>query len=199
MIASKKRDLKMALVVFAGCLVGGTPALAGETESREAEARKAVKALMSELSGELKAAMKEGGPSAGIGVCVERAPEITGRLSREKGWRVTRVSDQVRNPLLGMPDAWEQETLQRFRGRHADGASYKGMSRGEVVAEPGGKSFRYMQAIPQKGVCMSCHGDKEALSPAVREKLAERYPHDRATGYEVGDLRGAFSIKQPLE
>lgn len=199
MIPSNQRHFKMALLVFAGCLVGGTPALAGETESREAAARKAVKALMSELSGELKAAMKEGGPSEGIGVCVERAPEITARLSREKGWRVTRVSDKVRNPLLGMPDPWEQETLQRFRERHAEGASYKGMSRGEVVAEPDGKYFRYMQAIPLQSQCMGCHGAEEDLAPAVRETLSERYPHDQATGYEVGDLRGAFSTKQPLE
>lgn len=199
MIQNNKRSLKMALLFSVGCLVGSAPAFAGEAESREAEARKVVKTLMSELSGELKAAMKEGGPSEGIGVCVERAPEITARLSREKGWRVTRVSDQVRNPLLGMPDRWEQETLQRFRQRHADGASYKGMSRGEVVAEPGGKYYRYMQAIPLQGQCMSCHGAEEDLAPAVREMLSERYPHDRATGYEVGDLRGAFSIKQPLD
>ncbi|MFB6261169.1 MAG: DUF3365 domain-containing protein, partial [Thiohalorhabdaceae bacterium] len=190
----KQRSFGLILLGVAGCMVLGHPVLAGEGQSREAEARKAVKALMSELGGELKAAMKEGGPSQGIGVCVDRAPEITARLSRQKGWRVTRVSDKVRNPLLGMPDAWEQETLQRFRDRHADGAAYKGMSRGEVVEEPGGRYYRYMQAIPLKGVCMNCHAAKEELSPSVRETL-----DDRATGYEVGDLRGAFSIKQPLE
>jgi hypothetical protein len=59
--------------------------------------------------------------------------------------------------------------------------------------------FRYMQAIPMQGMCMSCHGPREALAPEVRERLEERYPHDRATGFAVGDLRGAFSIRQPLE
>ena len=196
---AKQWKLGLSLVVLGGVAAGVASAEGEEAQQRRAEARQAVKALMSELGGELQAAMKAGGPSQGIGVCVEKAPEITARLSRERGWRVTRVSDKVRNPLLGMPDAWEQETLARFRERHADGESYKGMSRGEVVTEPGGTYYRYMQAIPLQGVCMSCHGPEEDLAPAVRQTLEKRYPHDRATGYQVGDLRGAFSIKQPME
>jgi len=196
---AKQRHLGFSLTVVAGVLAGTSPVVADDVQQRKSEARQAVKALMSELGGELKAAMKAGGPSQGIGVCVDKAPEITARLSREKGWRVTRVSDKVRNPLLGMPDAWEQQTLARFRDRHADGESYKGMSRGEVVTEPGGTYYRYMQAIPLQGVCMSCHGPKENLAPAVRQTLEKRYPHDDATGYQVGELRGAFSIKQPME
>jgi len=194
-----KRQIGFFVTALGAVVAVSNPAMAEEPKQRKAEARQAVKALMSELSSELKAAMKEGGPSAGIGVCVERAPEITARLSRERGWRVTRVSNKFRNPVLGMPDAWEQETLQEFRARQADGESYKGMSRGEVVAEPDGRYYRYMQAIPLQGKCMSCHGAKEDLAPAVRETLEKRYPHDRATGYKVGDLRGAFSIKQPME
>jgi hypothetical protein len=188
-----------SIVVLGAALTAGNMAQAGDTEQRKAEARQAVKALMSELGGELKAAMQSGGPSEGIGVCVDRAPEITARLSREKGWRVTRVSDKFRNPLLGMPDGWEQQTLARFRERHADGESYKGMHRGEVVTEAGEQYYRYMQAIPLQGVCMSCHGPKDKLAPSVRQTLEKRYPHDRATGYQVGELRGAFSIKQPMD
>jgi len=191
--------LGVSLTALAAVLTGASPVLAADLQQRKSEARQAVKALMSELGGELQAAMKAGGPSEGIGVCVDKALEITARLSREKGWRVTRVSDKVRNPLLGMPDAWEQQTLARFRDRHAEGEAYKGMSRGEVVEEPGGTYYRYMQAIPLQGVCMSCHGPKEDLAPAVRKTLEKRYPHDRATGYQVGELRGAFSIKQPMQ
>ena len=185
-------------LVLGGLLLAG-PAVAGEADSHRAEAKQAVKSLMQQLGGELMQAMKEGGPDAGIQVCTERAPQITAELSREKGWRVTRVSDRVRNPLLGTPDAWEQQVLADFRARHADGASYKGMSESEVVEEPGGTYYRYMQAIPLQGQCMACHGPKENLAPAVRDALEKRYPHDQATGYAVGDLRGAFSIKRPLE
>jgi hypothetical protein len=168
-------------------------------DDRRAEARQTAMALMRELGSELKGAMQSGGPEAAVSVCTERAPAITARVSREHGWRVTRVSSRYRNPLLGMPDAWETETLERFRERHDTGEPYAGMGRGERVVEGGQPYYRYMQAIPMQGMCVSCHGSKEQLAPGVQAMLTERYPHDRATGFSVGDLRGAFSIRQPLE
>jgi hypothetical protein len=38
----------------------------------------------------------------------------------------------------------------------------------------------------------------DQLSPEVRAALAEQYPDDQATGFEVGDLRGAFIVTGPL-
>ena len=174
------------------------PAAGAADDSRAAEAQATVKQFMGELGGALKAAMQEGGPASAIDVCAKKAPRIAARLSRETGWQVSRISDRVRNPLLGTADAWQQRTLAGFRERHAEGESYKGMSRSEVVSEPAGRYFRYMQAIPVQAMCMNCHGPKQQLAPAVRETLAREYPHDRATGYEVGELRGAFTIKRPL-
>ena len=187
------------LLAAAALGVAGTATAAGDVEQREEAARAAVSVLMKDLGSELKAAMQAGGPTAAIDVCAERAPAIAARLSRERGWRITRVSQHYRNPVLGMPDAWEQETLDLFRERHADGADYKGMTRAGVVEEPGGGYYRYMQAIPMQGLCMSCHGPKAGMSEELRARLEERYPHDRATGYAVGELRGAFSVKQPLD
>ena len=189
------------LTLLAGALAVGGPAQAGDPDlsERKAEAREAAMGLMKELGKRLKKAMKQEGPGAAIEVCAQWAPRITAQMSREKGWRITRVSDKYRNPLLGMPDAWEYQGLEEFRQRQADGESYKGMSRSEVVSGPGGKRFRYMQAIPMGGVCMNCHGPEDKLPQTVRETLAQRYPHDPATGYQVGELRGAFSITQPMD
>jgi len=33
----------------------------------------------------------------------------------------------------------------------------------------------------------------------VAEKIRQLYPNDQATGFDVGDIRGAFSIIQPLD
>ena len=33
---------------------------------------------------------------------------------------------------------------------------------------------------------------------AIKAKLNSEYPHDKATGYTLGMLRGAVSIKRPL-
>jgi hypothetical protein len=37
------------------------------------------------------------------------------------------------------------------------------------------------------------------IPAGVRAKLATEYPMDRATGYREGELRGAVSIKQPMD
>jgi hypothetical protein len=45
--------------------------------------------------------------------------------------------------------------------------------------------------------CLNCHGKPENLAPEVKEMLAHLYPEDKAVGYELGDLRGAFSVHVP--
>ena len=40
--------------------------------------------------------------------------------------------------------------------------------------------------------CLACHGAPEQIPAEVAAILAERYPDDQATGYAVGDLRGAL-------
>ena len=48
-------------------------------------------------------------------------------------------------------------------------------------------------------VCIICHGPKETMAPEVKRMLTERYPEDRATGFQDGDLRGAISVKIVLK
>jgi len=72
------------------------------------------------------------------------------------------------------------------------------MDYAEIVSEPQGKYYRYMKAIPLQDACLKCHGTPENVAPAVTDALAADYPHDKATGYTLGQLRGAFSIKRPL-
>lgn len=169
-----------------------------ELKAREQAAKQVGAAFMQELKGELMAAMKDGGPANAIQVCTDKAPAIAGRLSRENGWQVVRVGTRIRNPMLGMPEAWEQRVLNQFARRHDDGESFEKMAYSEVTDEPEGRYFRFMKAIPVAQPCLACHGPKEAIDPAVQQALQARYPFDAATGYQAGELRGAISIKQPL-
>jgi len=99
--------------------VSGT-SLAESTE-RDNAASEVAMGFVRELGAAMTREMAKGGPAEAIRVCAELAPEIAGRLSREHGWRVTRVGTRVRNPLLGMPDAWEQQVLAEFVERAAKG------------------------------------------------------------------------------
>ena len=66
-----------------------------------------------------------------------------------------------------------------------------------AVQEDGKTVWRYMRALPTGELCLGCHGAQEQLSPAVKAKLVALYPDDRATGYRIGDIRGAMTLKKP--
>lgn len=162
------------------------------------ESRAIVGPFVQKLVAENKKAVTEGGPESAIKVCKDIAPAMAGDVSRLNGLRLTRVSLKVRNPLLGTPDAWEQKTLKEFEKRAAKGEDTDKMEAAEIVKEPNGKYFRYMKAIALKPGCVACHGKPEEINENVKARLAEEYPHDLATGYEAGQIRGAVSIKRPL-
>ncbi|WP_420429519.1 Tll0287-like domain-containing protein [Algiphilus sp.] len=182
----------VALIIAA--LSGGwTSAYAQEDAAKEAAA--VVQRFASTLQGELQSAMRSGGPVEAIRVCREVAPAIAAQLSRTSGWQVKRVSLKVRNPAIGLPDAWEQEQLLRFADALKRGAEPP-LRHFARVQEPMGMASRYLQAIPTQPACLVCHGAAEAQPAELRAVLEENYPHDAATGHALGTLRGAFSLKR---
>lgn len=188
------RPAFFGLFIFA---TGAVAASAGDLDRFQQEGRKVVMELAARLGAELRKEMNAGGPASAIKVCRDAAPEIASELSRRTGWKVSRVSLKTRNAALGMPDAWEQKVLADFvdrmrKERPAD------MEFAEIVEEPQGRFYRYMKAIPTQGACLRCHGGEDSFPPDVKAALEAEYPHDRAVGYALGQIRGAFSIKRPL-
>ncbi|MEQ6886533.1 DUF3365 domain-containing protein [Salicola sp. Rm-C-2C1-2] len=188
----------MLVAIIPTAVPASEPPQSSELEQRKAGARDVVTQLADQLSSELKAAMKEGGPKAAIRVCRDRAPAIKSRLSRETGWQITRVGTRVRNPLLGMPDAHEAEILSRFQSELDDGAAMPKLEHASVEKAGDDRYFRYMKAIGVKPQCLGCHGPVENQPKAIRTTLEEQYPADKAVGYEAGELRGAFSVIQNM-
>ena len=185
------------IVLVVTLAVSAGAALAGDLETRAAESRAVVKAFADSLKGELVAALKAGGPVIAIDVCGRSAAAITKDSSDRTGWRVARTSLKTRNSN-NAPDAWESAVLKSFDARRAAGEDPKSMEFFEAVSDDGKRVFRYMKAIPTAAKpCLSCHGTK--IAPAVETALDARYPEDRARGYEAGDIRGAFTITQPMD
>jgi cytochrome c556 len=168
---------------------------ASSVENRITTSRKAVKEFAGELKGELQAAMKGGGPVNAVTVCSEKAPAIANRISEDRGWEVGRTSLKTRNPN-NVPDTWERKTLEAFEERRRQGEDVGKMEHSEVVTADGKSVFRYMKAIPAGELCLTCHG-KEIVHD-LAAKISELYPEDRATGFSLGEIRGAFSISQPM-
>lgn len=187
--------LKLITAAIISSLFISTAHADANLKERALKSKTVVKEFMTQLKGELKGAMKAGGPVNAINVCNEKAPAIAKALSEKHGWDIARTSLKTRNSS-NAPDAWETKVLNKFVERKAKGEDVKPMAYFEAVENNGKKSFRFMKAIPTGEVCLKCHG--ENITPPVKAKLQELYPDDMATGYKLGDVRGAFTITQPM-
>lgn len=160
------------------------------------KSKEAMKAMGGQLKGELKAAIKAGGPVAALSVCNEKAPEIAASVSQAKGVQVSRVSLKNRNPN-NAPNEWQTAVLNDFEARKAAGEPADKLFHAEVVEDNGQKQFRFVKAIAAGKACLTCHG--EEIKPEITAKLKEVYPNDKATGFKEGDLRGAFVVITNLQ
>lgn len=183
-----------ALLIF-GAMLSGCAEASDSPPAWTEPAAAAAAGLGQALMLELQAAMAEGGPVQGIEICRARAPEIADEQSTP-AVRVERTALRVRNPD-NEPDAWEREALKAFERRMAAGenaASLQAWTETEVDGRPVG---RWMKAIPTQPLCVTCHG--ESLAPDLASAIEEAYPDDRATGFKVGELRGAFTVDVILD
>jgi hypothetical protein len=190
-----KPILAGSALALAVALTAGSLNALSTTSDDAAQAGALIKQFATTLQGELKGAIQNGGPVNAVGVCKDRAPAIAAELSQESGWDVARTSLKTRNPA-NAADAWEQQVLEQFESRKANGESPQGMTFASVVETEDGKVYRFMQAIPTQEVCLACHG--KDLPPDTAQALDTAYPEDQARGYSAGDIRGAFTLSKPL-
>jgi hypothetical protein len=134
------------------------------------------KALMSGL---------EGGPENAIAVCKIDAPRIASELSVD-GIAMGRTSHRLRNPANASPD-WVRPILDAYLASESE--------RNPVVVELAGDRVGYVEPLLLQPPCVVCHG--KTLAPGVAARIAEEYPQDEATGFDVGDLRGVWWVEFP--
>jgi Protein of unknown function (DUF3365). len=182
----------LPVAFIAGCATGPS---AEQQAAMGNDARKTAGSLIQQLGGELKKSLEANGPAESIAVCKDKAPAIAASLSKSSGFDVKRVSPRNRNPK-GVPDAWEAEAQAALEKRLAAGEKPETLDTWQVVKTSGGKEFRYAKALVTQQVCLTCHG--ENIADGIKAKLAAEYPHDKATGYGVGMVRGIVSIRRPL-
>ena len=156
------------------------------------EARGITQQFQKTLKHELQAAIKTGGLKKAVDVCSIRAPEIAEEITAETGWRIGRTSLKTRNQN-NRPTAQEKAVLDEFESRKSAGEDLAKMEWWKQQ----GANMMYMKAIPMKGLCLSCHG--MAVDASLKNHLKELYPLDTATGFKIGDIRGAFSLQKYIE
>lgn len=184
--------------VVVGLLVSlfSTPVHSSTEKEYARQARAKIKEFAQELKNEFQKAYGEKGPLEAISVCTTKASEIANKISRQTGWMVRRVSLKTRNPL-DRPDAYETKILQRLEQTPQKKGVREEIS--EAVTVGGRKEFRYLKVIRLAPHCTQCHGLKHQISPEIMASLKKNYPYDQAIGYQPGDIRGAFSVRIPLD
>ena len=102
-----------------------------------------------------------------------------------------RASLKARNPQ-DVPTELEGQLLEAYEYNLEKSLEVKP---GVQKLEDG--NFLYTRPIiAGNGMCLQCHGKiGEDISEGVAAAIAEKYPDDNATGHEINDLRGMWSIK----
>ncbi len=180
-----KKIIALLLVLLSASVVH-----ASQPDPQVAVARTTIKAFAKQLGGELKMAMKAGGPIHAIGVCNAKAPQIAEETNKQSSVKISRTSLKYRN-MNNAPTDWQRAVLLKFEERKTAGEDVTKMDYSQVVDD----QLRYMKAIPTADICLKCHGAN--IDPKIAAKLDELYPQDKARGFKKGDIRGAFYVTQP--
>jgi len=183
----------MTIAAIAGMWT--STASAQDNQALAMEGKGIIKAFATELTTELKAGLKAGGPTEAISVCNTSALPITAAHTAQSGWTVKRSSHKLRNPS-NAPDAFEARAISEFQARQAKGEKAKDMMMAMTTVEDGQTMFRMVKAIPTGKPCVTCHGTD--INPDVITKLDSLYPSDTARGFNMGEMRGIFSLKNKL-
>lgn len=137
-------------------------------------------------------AIEKYGTSGAVGFCNEEAIPITEQGGAEHNVVVHRLTDKNRNPDNSLSSETDKKAWQAIIQMMPD----KDLNPKQWVGKEG-EAVYYYKAIPiGMPTCLKCHGNRDNdIDPATLEAITMTYPKDKATGYEMGQLRGIWKIK----
>lgn len=177
-------------------LLSSQTTMSDEFDTFSQQGQQAIQEFATGLKASLTTAMKSGGSTEAITVCNSVAPALASELSKKYGMNIARTSLKVRNPD-NVADDWETNVLNDFEKRKTQGEPIHSLTFKAIENTEQGQQMRMMKAIATDKVCLICHGNK--ISENTQAVLDKYYPNDLATGYKLGDIRGAFSIQKSLK
>ena len=143
----------------------------------------------SNLGQNLARAIIEKGPEGAVEFCNIKAIPITDSMSLLLGAKIKRVSDQPRNPDNQANDV-ELAYIKKWKDAHANGVDLSPM-----ITEVDQKMIGYYPIITNP-MCMQCHGTPgKDINSATLAKIKNLYSTDKATGYNLEELRGIFVVE----
>lgn len=158
------------------------------------EGKRISQEAFAQLSVRLQSAMATGGVAEALAVCKVEALPITQQLGDKHGVILKRIATRYRNPL-NEADAAEHKLFDDWQ------QSIQNNNEPAAVVLHDGDNRIWYQAIRLSSPnCLRCHGapGKDILA-ADYDKIMAAYPDDKASGFALGDLRGAWKIIFPAQ
>ena len=143
------------------------------------------------LGKQLMHQVNENGTIAALEYCNLNAYPIIDSLSEFFNADIKRTSLRSRNPMDN-PDELEGQLLDAYQYNVENSLE---LSPG-IQKLDDGKYLYTKPIIANSGLCLQCHGEIGTdITDEVAAVIQERYPEDNATGHQINDLRGMWSIK----
>ncbi|MCB0456733.1 MAG: DUF3365 domain-containing protein [Flavobacteriaceae bacterium] len=142
-----------------------------------------------ELGKNLMGKLQKEGPIKALEFCNLKAFPITDSMAMVHSATIKRVSDKFRNPK-NKASSKEIGYIQKFQKDIIDGLESK------PIIDSTTNKVRFYYPIVTNSMCLQCHGaPNETISKETLSKIKLLYPNDLATGYNVNEVRGIWSIE----
>ena len=142
-----------------------------------------------QLGKNLIKAINEKGTAGAVEFCHIEAMKLTDSMSVMHNAIIARVSDKPRNPK-NKANTKELGHIAAFKKLLETGSDID-----PIVEEIYGE-INFYYPITTNTMCLQCHGTpNEQITSSTLSSLRNLYPEDRAIGYDIGQVRGMWSIK----
>ncbi len=142
------------------------------------------------LGSNLIKAVNEGGVAYAINFCNVHAYPLVDSLEKKFKAKIRRASHRSRNPK-DIPTEYESKVLKEYQALLEDGK----VGNPKVELLDAHTLIYTKPIILDNQVCLNCHGiPGDQILQENLELIKTLYPEDNAVGFQIGELRGIWSI-----
>ena len=102
-----------------------------------------------------------------------------------EGIYLQRIAERYRNPKDRLQDSLDRAAFAYFQRTGA---------KTPIVWKTASEWRYYRPIYIAMPTCLKCHGSKADLDALALMEIRKRYPGDKATGFQMGDLRGLWKL-----
>lgn len=145
----------------------------------------------------LQTAIQSGGISNALPFCSLAASPLTASMAEKHGVTLRRVTHKARQPS-GKASEPELALLTHFESLMTAASITNPPPPVVTNLVPGTLTF-FAPIVIGAELCLKCHGEPGTdIAQADLDVIRKLYPQDEATGFKLGQLRGAWRIDFPM-